>query len=147
MKLFFLRHGEAGVAATDDLRALTPRGEHEAREVAAAQRALLSSVKQVLVSPILRAQQTAEIACVAAGVSVPRHTVSWLVHETPVSIALREIAHLDQDTLLVGHQPLAGSVVNRLTGEHVPIGTGNLVVMEAEACLPDLMQLMGHYRP
>lgn len=148
MKLFFLRHGEAGVASTDDLRELTARGRTDVAQVVSAQRTALVEVAQVLVSPILRAQQTADIACVEAGLrAVPRHTVDWLVHETPVAIALAEVARLDRPTLLVGHQPLAGSLIQRLTGLYAAVGTANLLEMEGEAFLSGFMTLVKHSSP
>lgn len=147
MRLFFLRHGEAGMASHDDLRALTDRGRYEVTQVASAQKDALAVVQQVLVSPILRAQQTGELACSEAGLSLPRQTVDWLVHETPVSVALAELARLDRPTLLVGHQPLAGALVARLTGERVPIGTGHLVEMDGEAFVPGFLNLIKHSQP
>ena len=147
MKLFFLRHGEAGTASHDDLRELTERGRHEVTQVVLAQQMALAAVKQVLVSPIVRAQQTAQLACVQASLSLPCHTVAWLIHETPLSVALAELRQLDKPTLLVGHQPLAGAVVASLTGERVPIGTGHLVEMEGDAFTPGFVKLIRHSQP
>jgi phosphohistidine phosphatase len=147
MKLFFLRHGEAGTASHDDLRELTARGRVEVARVASGRRANLQAVQWVLVSPIVRAQQTADIACADAGLDVPVRTVEWLIHETPVAIALAEIAKIDCPVLLVGHQPLAGLLVERLTGNRIPIGTGNLIEMEGEVFAPGFVSLVHHAQP
>jgi phosphohistidine phosphatase len=147
MKLFFLRHGEAGAAVNDDIRELTARGRADVERIAALHASALKDVQQVLVSPIVRAQQTADIFCASAGLSVQRLSVDWLIHETPVSIALAELAKIDRPTLLVGHQPLAGSLVNKLTGDNVSIGTADLVVMEGEAYISGFMALLKHYSP
>lgn len=150
MKLFFLRHGEAAHDRNDDIRELTPRGRDDVARVAQAQREALASVAQVLVSPITRAQQTADIACLEAGITAPRHTVDWLVHETPLREALAELARLDADTLLVGHQPLAGKLVDSLCNLHpgeVMIGTANLVEMEGDAFIIGALVLNHLQRP
>lgn len=147
MKLFFLRHGEAGTAATDDLRELTARGRADVARVALTQRQALAEVAHVLVSPILRAQQTADVACREAGLTVPRSTVDWLVHETPAAVAMAELALLDRPALLVGHQPLASSLVAKLTGQAVGIDTANLIEMEGEAFVPGFLTLVRHIVP
>jgi phosphohistidine phosphatase len=147
MKLFFLRHGEAGAAVNDDIRELTARGRADVERIAVSNASALKGIEQVLVSPIVRAQQTADIFCASAGLGVQRLSVDWLIHETPVSIALAELAKINKPTLLVGHQPLAGSLVNKLTGDNVSIGTADLVVMEGEAYFSGFMALLKHYIP
>ncbi len=104
-------------------------------------------IEQVLVSPILRAQQTADIFMQESGLHVPRSTVEWLIHETPVSVALKALAELDKSTLLVGHQPLAGSLVQRLTGASIGIGTANLIEMEGESFITGFLTLKHHAIP
>lgn len=150
MKLFFLRHGEAAYDSNDDIRELTNRGRDDVARVARLRRAALAGVEQVLASPILRAQQTADIACLAVGIAAPRHTVDWLVHETPLREALAALAMLDRNTLLVGHQPLAGRLVESLCGLHAGetmIGTANLVEMEGDACISDAMRIIHLQQP
>ena len=147
MKLFFLRHGEAGAAVNDDIRELTARGRADVERIAALHASALKDVQQVLVSPIVRAQQTADIFCANACLSVQRLTVDWLIHETPVSIALAELAHIDRPTLLVGHQPLAGSLVNKLTGDYVSIDTAHLVEMNGDVFMPGFLTLTHHHSP
>ncbi len=150
MKLFFLRHGEAVYNVNDDIRELTIRGRDDAARVAQQCKAALGSVQQVFVSPIVRAQQTADIACSEALIKVPRHTVEWLVHEMPLREALAALATLDRDTLLVGHQPLAGKLVECLcglqTGESM-IGTANLVEMEGDAFIGGAMRIVHQHQP
>lgn len=150
MKLYFLRHGQAGHHHNDDIRELTHHGRKDVKHVARARRDGLAGVKQVLVSPIVRAQQTADIACAEAHILAPRRTVDWLVHETPLREALAELSRLDGDTLLVSHQPLAGKLVESLCGlQHgeTEIGTANLVEMEGEAFVSGAMCITHHERP
>ncbi|HQQ74211.1 MAG TPA: phosphohistidine phosphatase SixA [Pseudomonadales bacterium] len=150
MKLFFLRHGEAEYHRDDDIRQLTEKGRHDVRRVANASRESLASVQHVLVSPIVRAQQTAEIACEEACIRVQRTTVDWLIHESPLREALMALAKLDGNVLLVGHQPLASKIVESLCDLHpgeTDIGTANLIAMEGEAFIAGAMQLQHHTRP
>ncbi len=148
MKLFFLRHGEAEANSNDDIRALTTQGRVDVARVAQQRIAALADVQQVFVSPLVRAQQTADIACREASIGLPRVTVDWLVHETPVREALAMLVKLDKNTLLVGHQPLAGSLVERLCDTRGAfIGTANLVEMDGEAFLAGLMQIVHQQMP
>ena len=150
MQLFFLRHGEAAPNRDDDIRELTPHGRDEVMSVARANRERLACVTQVLVSPITRAQQTADIFCREAGISAPRRTVDWLVHETPLREALRGLAVEEGNVLLVGHQPLAGRLVDSLCAQDGAgdfIGTAHLLEMEGESFIAGMLSLRGHYRP
>lgn len=150
MKLFFLRHGEAAPDRNDDIRQLTARGREDVARVAQLRSDALSEIEQVLVSPITRAQQTADIFCAEADIRVPRHTVDWLVHETPVREALEALKKLEKNTLVVGHQPLAGSMVERLCNlDHGAsfIGTANLVEMDGEAFVSGALHVLHHQSP
>ena len=150
MKLFFLRHGEAEYNRYDDIRTLTPQGCEDVAYIAQQQRAALACVQQVLVSPITRAQQTADIVCREANISAPRSTVDWLIHEMPLKEVLIRLAKLNHNTLLVSHQPLAGKLVEGLCNLDVgatSIGTANLIEMEGEAFISGALQLVHHQRP
>lgn len=150
MKVFFLRHGEAAYNKNDDIRELTQHGRDDVTRVAKLQREALVSVQHVFVSPITRAQQTADIFCTEVNVNAPRSTVDWLIHETPLREALTALAKLDGNILLVGHQPLAGKLVESLCGLHtsaVSIGTANLIEMEGDAFISGALQLIHHQRP
>lgn len=150
MKLLFLRHGQAGHNANDDIRELTEKGRHDVKHVAKARRESLARVEQVLVSPIVRAQQTADIACEVAGIAAPRYTVDWLIHETPVREALAAMAALDRRTLLVGHQPLASQLIESLCGLDrgmIDVGTADLIEMKGDAFISGAMHITHHERP
>ena len=92
MKLFILRHGEAeGFMARDEERQLTDRGRADVARVLEAQQDALSSVQRILVSPYVRAQQTAAIVSeVFPDISV--HTTPFLVPESNPIELLRWLA-------------------------------------------------------
>jgi phosphohistidine phosphatase len=150
MKLFFLRHGQAEHNRNDDIRELTHQGQKDVKHVTKSRQEALACVQHVLVSPIVRAQQTADIACKEAQIKAPRSTVDWLVHETPLREALAALAKLDGNILLVGHQPLAGKMVESLCGlEHgaSDIGTANLVEMEGDAFISAALRMTHQENP
>lgn len=113
MDLILWRHAEAEVAALgqDDLqRALTPKGERQARRMAAWLNHRLAATTRVLVSPALRCRQTAE----ALGREV--RIVPTLAPDAPVA-ALIEASRwprLSEPVLICGHQPSLGQLAAHL---------------------------------
>jgi len=113
MDLILWRHAEAEIAAPgqDDLqRALTPKGERQARRMAAWLNHRLAATTRVLVSPALRCRQTAE----ALGRELrivptiaPDATLTALVEASrwPKS---------SEPVLICGHQPTLGQLAAHL---------------------------------
>ena len=113
MNLFLLRHGLAVEREEmdfdgDDARPLTPKGRRQLRKVAAAMRALKLDLNVIFSSPLVRAQQTAEI--VVKQLKFKRKAV--LTYELrPGGSAeklIRQLAALKpvpKNILLVGHEP------------------------------------------
>ncbi|MCK0152280.1 phosphohistidine phosphatase SixA [Alcanivorax sp. S6407] len=124
MKLFISRHGEAvGTAATDALRPLTERG----REALLAHWQQLKdsgvSISNLVVSPYLRAQQTADcIAQVYGGLK--RQDCDELIPEaSPLLLLNWLLANPVQDnTVLVSHMPLVAQLTGVWTGSTDRIG-------------------------
>lgn len=120
MDLILWRHAEADEAGegVDDLeRALTPKGERQAERMAGWLLRQLASTTRVLVSPAVRAQQTAQtlerkfktVDALAPGASVEAllHAARWPDAREPV--------------LVVGHQPTLGmTVAYLLSGATTP---------------------------
>ena len=112
MHLLLWRHAEAEDGNDDLARKLTPRGRKQAERVAAWLTAVLPNEAQVLVSPAVRAQQTARTLGremetrddIAPGASVEAvlHAAGW--PEGPEWV------------LVVGHQPTLGLVAAELLG-------------------------------
>lgn len=156
MKLYILRHGEAeGMMARDEERQLTERGREEVASVISARKSELSSVQRILVSPYVRAQQTAEIVSDFLP-DVTLHTTPFLVPESNPTELLRWLANqcfgdLELDSvLLVSHQPLVGILVNELCGSDAgmhSMGTANLAALEAQVLAYGLSELKWLSRP
>jgi phosphohistidine phosphatase len=113
MDLILWRHAEAEVIAPgqDDLqRALTPKGERQARRMAAWLNHRLAATTRVLVSPALRCRQTAE----ALGREV--RVLPSIAPDAPIS-ALIEASRWPKSAepvLICGHQPTLGQLAARL---------------------------------
>jgi len=112
MKLYLLRHATAvDIAPTDEARALTPRGEEEARRTGLALAKLGAELTHIGCSPLLRARQTAEIVARTLQFTGAPELLEELVNGTPTEMLLQEVkARVGaKEFLLVGHMlSLAG---------------------------------------
>ena len=113
MDLILWRHAEAEVIAAgqDDLqRALTPKGERQAKRMAAWLNHRLAATTRVLVSPALRCRQTAE----ALGREM--RVVPSIAPDAPIA-ALIEASRWPRSSepvLICGHQPTLGQLAAQL---------------------------------
>lgn len=143
--LWVLRHGEAvNMAPTDASRALTPQGREQVRR--SASQLLGQPLSLMLVSPYVRAQQTAQIVLTALNDAVEMRTVPWLTPDSDPDTTLAELDNLDAEhVLVVSHQPLVGALVGLLDrGERsspYAMGTASLALLEGPAPLAGLMTL------
>lgn len=152
MKLWLLRHGEAGPYQPKDAeRQLTPQGIWEARQ--SAQHLCNQPINTVLVSPYARAQQTAQHLCSVLTYQGTVETVDWI---TPESSAEEALQHLEAYTsyehiLLVTHQPfvgeLGGLLVHGNRQEALPLKTGSLAELEGAVLARGLMHLRSLRHP
>lgn len=162
MKLYILRHGEAGPASTDRVRPLTPRGREQVEQVVAARHADLGAVSVVITSPLRRARETGAVVARAlsyAGELVVSETlapegnpaaVSRLLHAIDEQTNNQSDANIpEQSILLVSHQPLAGQLVAWLAGRtQIPwMDTGCLAALEVTACVQNGAELLYMERP
>ncbi|PTU73612.1 phosphohistidine phosphatase SixA [Pseudomonas mangrovi] len=150
MKLWLLRHGQAeALAASDSQRALTESGRDEVRR--SAMQLLNDPPQVVLVSPYLRAQQTAALVLDVIG-SVAQRTVPWLTPDSDPRQVLNELDRYAQSgILLVAHQPLLGDLGGLLVHGHrqqpLPLRTASLVELQGEHVLAGGMQLLAVHSP
>lgn len=120
MDLILWRHAEAHPEreGQDDLqRALTPKGERQAKRMADWLDHRLAQSTRILVSPAVRAQQTAQ----ALGRNFT--TMEALRPDAPVESVLAAARWPDggEPVLIVGHQPTLGMVAAQLiAGEAQP---------------------------
>ena len=114
MDLILWRHAEAQDGFPDLKRALTPKGHKQAAKMASWLHKHLPESTRVLVSPALRAQQTAEAFTKAF------ETVDDVAPGTPYTAVLQAARWpaAKGAVLVVGHQPTLGQVAaSLLSGE------------------------------
>jgi phosphohistidine phosphatase len=152
-----LRHGIAvdpddPAAPTDPERFLTDKGKVRARATAKGMVAIGISPDLVLVSPYVRAQQTADIAVEVLGASnVPRETIDAL---TPMGDPSRVIEFVrasgKQSVLCVGHAPNLDLLASQLLGTSAIVTRlkkAGVASLEARALRPGAAVLHAVYPP
>lgn len=133
MKLFIMRHGEAGWYAQDQQRELTDIGKHQVAQVAA--QLAESDIRPGLIwcSPLVRAQQTAAI--VAERLNCPIEEKLFLTPDDDPARCLEALLiNTASPLLLVSHMPL----VSLLTGLLVQGQRSGLGFMTSQAVLLDV---------
>ena len=119
MDLILWRHAEAHVireGQSDLDRALTTKGERQAQRMAEWLNQRLAESTRILVSPALRAQQTAQ------ALERPFKTVAMLAPDGGVEALLKAARWPDatEPVLVVGHQPTLGLAAGRvMTGSEI----------------------------
>lgn len=146
MRLYILRHGEASFdASTDEMRELTPRGYEETRWVLERYKNKIPADSVFLVSPLVRAQQTAAIAQQVLGFGEPVVSENLRPESNLTTLLDRFPLYSANNIFMVSHQPLVGRLVNDLTGSepnrHM-MGTSSLACLEGDDILPGCMDLI-----
>ena len=153
MLLYLLRHAEAEALSPSGLdadRALTDAGQKRMKAVARAIARMEPAFDAVLVSPLLRAKQTAGFvtsACRFKGEAVVSES---LLPGSDPELLLEELSASDWRTVLVvGHEPHLGRLFGRLVSgrkeTEVPMKKASLAVFEIHAHLgPDRADLRSY---
>jgi phosphohistidine phosphatase len=135
MDLILLRHGkaEASHPQGDAARALVDKGREQARRAGRLLQAAGLAPEIVLTSPLLRAVQTAEEFCQAAGIPGPV-VQGWLACGCVATTALTELAAFQdfKRVAIVGHEPDFSRLIQSCLGAH---GTAIDIKKGALACL------------
>lgn len=137
MHVFFMRHGEAVTQAESDAaRNLTDAGRSDVR--ATVNRSLEEPmfgdvIDEIWCSHYVRAQQTAEL--VASIIGKPVTVKDGLSPTDNPDNLLHELRESEKTILVVSHQPLLGTIVDRLAGLETGryrMGTSALAAIETE---------------
>jgi phosphohistidine phosphatase len=142
-ELWLLRHGDAEPGDGDDAaRALTERGEDEARAAGLAMARLGMRFVAVLTSPRVRARDTARLAAAPLGVEPVEH--GPLSGDFDSEAALTVMAgHEDgAAVLVVGHEPDLSQVVHDLTGGRIKLKKGGLAGVKLDGARSQLIALL-----
>src|SRR5262245_26202975 len=122
MHLYLLRHADADtIAVSDEARALSDKGEAQAKKVARFCEAHDVCVSPILTSPVKRALQTAQI--VAHHLRAELITAPWLACGMRPVLAVDELKGFrnKDSVMIVGHEPDFSSLVAHLIG--LPYGS------------------------
>ena len=136
-RLLLMRHGEAEpFAASDQDRALSPRGVQETRQLAAWLAQAVPDIELVCHSPYLRARQTADQVCHILD-QPNRLTLDALIPSGESTAVLAELKKLDLNTVLcVSHQPFVGNLRNYLVdgcfGGTYPFVTAGIALLDCD---------------
>src|ERR671936_3226597 len=103
MKVVLVRHAEAAPGDPDELRALTPAGEEQARNLGERLRMQGIEPDAVLCSPLLRARQTADALGFGEAQAVDVLGPGAKVEDVKAAIAGR-----GDTVVVVGHNPDCG---------------------------------------
>ncbi len=149
MKLYIMRHGEAvSFADVDRSRPLSDHGCWQVAEVARQMSGL--PLTGILVSPYLRAQQTAELMKTGMGTDVPLNCSDQLMPDAPVQSVLSVLPEEGQ-WLLVSHMPLVSRLAGLLTEEApdrgVIFSTAMVVALDMPIVAPGLAMQLVSYLP
>jgi phosphohistidine phosphatase len=143
MRIHLLRHGIAedrAATGNDHDRALTEEGWRRLRKAIRTWRALVPRPDQVWVSPLLRAQQTAEVLC--AALDAPAARVEPCLSPESGCQTAAHLLEAEQlagvgSIVLVGHEPHLGHLLGLLlTGQRhqpIPLKKGMLVGVETHS--------------
>jgi phosphohistidine phosphatase len=147
-QLWLLRHAEAEPhgSRVDSERRLTERGERQARAAGIALARIGVEFDIVLVSPKVRARQTAELAAQGWDPAGPE---SVRVHEPlaegfDVEQAREAVAEVDADgrLLLVGHEPDLSNLVAELCGATIDMKKGGVAALRLDGSRGELLALL-----
>ena len=133
MQLLILRHGKAEAKGRkrDFDRELVERGFDEARQAGKLLKKTGHLPDIVLTSPLVRAKQTAETFCEAAGIDGPI-IQPWLASGMHPETALSELKAFDEHrrVMIVGHEPDLSDLIAWICGGNVDLPTGSLAALE-----------------
>jgi phosphohistidine phosphatase len=146
MELFILRHGQAEPQVTsDELRQLTKKGRADVARVVRASLADLGDITHLWVSPLVRAQQTAEIAGELIG-NIQPYTTELLEPEADPQLLFQQLQLSEcPSLLLVSHQPLVSRALDILCGTddgYHEMGTSSLACVD----ISPVAQVVGKLR-
>ncbi len=156
MLLHILRHAEAEALSPSGLdadRGLTEAGTKRMKAVARAIARMEPKLDAILVSPLLRARQTAEPVAVACRFKGELQVTESLLPGSSPETLLEELeATRWESVLVVGHEPNLGRLFGRLVSGRsdveVPMKKASLAVFEIDPHLgPDRAELKSYLPP
>jgi phosphohistidine phosphatase len=123
MKLYLVQHAKAAPKEIDPERGLTDQGRQELQNVAAFVRPLNLSVDYLWHSGKRRAAQTAELLAGVIRINKAEAARNDIGPTDDVTALSDELAHTEQDVVIVGHLPFLGKLTSLLLTGSESVGT------------------------
>ena len=129
MKLYLVRHAEAGAKEVDPQRNLTDEGRRDAQRLARLIEPRNLCVSAIWHSGKPRAAQTAELIApaISAGGCAEMTARPGLAPYDRVKPVAKEIERLNLDLMIVGHEPFLGRLASRLV-----VGRASVPIIQLE---------------
>jgi phosphohistidine phosphatase len=140
MKIFVLRHGQAETQqTTDEARNLTTKGRADVAASVQYSLSELEQVQEIWASPLVRAQQTAEIVrdiLAAQGIHLSIKTTDLITPESnPTDLFdLLQASNLNS-VLLASHMPFVGDLLDAFCGSargYHAMNTSSMALVECD---------------
>jgi phosphohistidine phosphatase len=143
-QLWLLRHGEAvpHESKPDFERDLTPRGERQSAAAGEALARLGLEFAACYTSPLVRAVETAELACKSLNVTPERREPVGKGFDVDVVRDLLAEHGDEEKILVVGHNPSFEQVVLDLTGARIEFKKGGVAAVRVSVGRGDLIALL-----
>ncbi len=134
MKLLIMRHGAAKSAIRDFDRRLSRQGAEDVKRSAAGLLACCSVPMRTFASPLVRAQQTAELVLGELELDQSFGTIDEISPEgNPDKVVARLSAEIEKALcLLVSHQPFVSNFVEYLTNRKVFMDTASVACISMD---------------
>ena len=140
MKVYLVRHAQADSDVPEGLddgaRPLTGKGRHAAEKHYRGLQRRMHGVGLVLMSPLVRAVQTAQILALVQELDVPLRVHKSLLPDMPVGSQERLLEeHRGEDLVLVGHNPsIPAMAAHLLQLAQFPrsVPTGTVIALEMQ---------------
>ncbi|MGC1105316.1 MAG: phosphoglycerate mutase family protein [Candidatus Acidiferrales bacterium] len=155
MRLHLFRHGiaidrEDPACPSEHDRFLTPKGIAKTQAAAQGLRALSLKPNLILTSPLLRAVQTAEIACEALSYPVKKlRQIDALKSDAKPADLFDELSRLKVDEVIcVGHAPNLDQVIAFAVGSHAAVTSlkkAGLGSLDIQSFSPPRSTIIGIY--
>jgi phosphohistidine phosphatase len=143
-QLWLLRHGEAVPhdSKPDEERELTARGERQSAAAGGAMARLGVEFAAAYTSPLIRAADTARLACEALNIEPEEEKLLGNGFDRADALELLGRHGSDARVLVVGHEPSFSQVVHDLTGGRVDFKKGAVVAVRVDGGRGELIVML-----
>jgi phosphohistidine phosphatase len=129
-------------ARPDEQRRLTARGEDQSRSAGRALAALELTFQLVATSPLVRARDTARLACETFACEIVEHDALAKGFDAGDAVELAYAAGDDKRVLVVGHNPDFEQVLHDLTGARIDLKKGGIAGVRLDGRRGTLIALL-----